>query len=204
MLSHSLFVNIGRQFTRTIIQRVISLSPTLLLLLLACLAASPATPLLPRLIDLSPQDTFTKAGIRLAQQSEIAKLIEESSTDWERGRIAQMRVRPVALSPGKLNGLILHATAPEDCGGTGNCLLAVLRRQGSRWQVVLPEAFADGFGLSRTTHHGVYDLAVSANESADANSITLFAFDGSRYRRSKCYHVAGKVVTSVACTKTDE
>ena len=179
---------------------MISLLPVLPLLLLACLAASPETPSLPRITDLSKQDTFAKAGISPAQQSAIAKLLEENSSDWEPNRITQMRVRRVTLSPGKMDGLILHSTASQDCGATGNCLLVVLRRRGSQWQPVLPEAFADGFGLSRTSHGGVYDLAVAGNESAESSSLTVFAFDGSRYRRNKCFHVAGKVVTPVACS----
>jgi hypothetical protein len=110
------------------------------------MGVSQLAPSLPRITDLSKQDTFAKAGISPAQQSEIAKLIEENTADWEHSRITQIQARRVSLSPGKMDGLILHSTAPEDCGATGNCLLTVLRRQGSRWQVVLPDAFAKGFG----------------------------------------------------------
>ena len=171
-----------------------------LLVSLLCLAMSQAATSLPRIIGLSKQDTFARAGISPAQQSKIAKLIEESSADWERSRITQMRARRVSLSSGQMDGLVLHATAPQDCGGTGNCMLAVLRRQGSHWQVILSDAFADGFGFSRTTHNGLYDLALSANESADSSSVTLLAFDGSRYRSSKCFQVVGKVAKPVACS----
>lgn len=172
------------QSARPIIQVVIPLFPLTLPLLLACLASGAAKTSLPHVIDLSAQDTFIKAGIGRAQQSEIAKLIERSSADWEQSRITQMRARRVSLAPGKMDGLILHSTAPEDCGATGNCLLVVLRQHGGHWQLILPEAFADGFGVSRIMHNGVYDLAISTNESADKSSLTVLTFDGTRYRSS--------------------
>jgi hypothetical protein len=58
--------------------------------------------------------------------------------------------------------------------------------------------------MSRTTHSGLYDLAVSANESAETGLVRVFAFDGTRYRVSQCFEVREKVAKPAACANTSQ
>jgi hypothetical protein len=142
-------------------------------------------------VDDKPQsgDTLATARVSKASQAEIADLLEKNSADWDRGRIAQLRARRVALTPGKLDGLALQSSASEDCGATGNCFFLIVQEQGKAWRVVLNETAIEGFSITKQTHHGLYDLELSANDSAQTSTLSVMAFDGSVYHFYHCFHV---------------
>ena len=141
--------------------------------------------------SLNSSDTFSAAQISKADQAEIAELLEKNSVDWDRARVSQLRARRVALTPGDKDGLAVLSTAPVDCGVTGNCFFAVLQLKDKGWRVVLRDTSVDGFAITRRTHHGLYDLELSSNDSADTSRLYVMAFDGTLYHFSHCSKVNG-------------
>ena len=139
--------------------------------------------------SLNPSDTFANAQISKAAQAQIADLLEQNSADWDRARISQLRVRRVSLTPEKNDGLVLLSTASEDCGATGNCFFTILQQNEKGWRMVLRETAVDGFAITKETHHGLYDVKLSANDSAESSTLYLAAFDGTEYHFSHCFHV---------------
>ena len=153
--------------------------------------------------SLNSNDTFAAAQISKAAQAEIADLIEKNSVDWDRGRISELRVRRVALTPSKKNGLAVLSTASVDCGATGNCFFMILQQKENGWRVVLRDTAIDGFAIMKHSHHGFYDLELSSNDSAETSSLYVMAFDGTEYHFSHCFQVNGtsgaKRTSSIPC-----
>ena len=177
---------------------MLSINPLLLFVLWQ--ATAPAAS---ELQSLSATDTFEKAQISKAAQAQIADALEANSVDWDRGRITQLRARRVSLTPGKKDGLMVLSTASADCGATGNCFFAILRQEGGSWRVVLQDAVIDGFAVSKELHHGLYDVKLSANQSAETSVISVMAFNGTEYHASRCFLVTeksgSKRITPIAC-----
>jgi hypothetical protein len=162
------------------------------------LAQAPAV-----MTSLTSSDTFANAQISQAEQTEIFELLEKNTVDWDRGRAPQLRVRRVFLTSGKKDGLAVLSTAPDDCGATGNCFFMVLQQRENRWRVVLHETAIEGFRITTQMHHGLYDVELSGNDSAESSSLFVMAFDGTEYHFSHCFHVneqgGTKRRTSVPC-----
>jgi hypothetical protein len=159
-----------------------------ILLLLAWQVAAGGQPR-PSRISLNSGDTFAAAQVSQASQAEIADLLEKNTVDWDRGRISQLRARRVALTPSKRDWLALQSSAAVDCGATGNCFFLIVQRQRRGWRVVLNESAIEGFSITKQTHHGLYDIELSANDSAETSTLYVMKFDGSVYHFSHCYQV---------------
>lgn len=90
----------------------------------------------------------------------------------------------------------------ESCGGV-NCEMAVLRRAGKRWQVILQEA--GGLEVLATRHEGWLDLRVHVRAAAAQYRHTLYRHDGTGYRAAVCEETdysAGDgepVIREIAC-----
>jgi hypothetical protein len=164
------------------------LFPQLVFLVLWQSAAS--TQAAPALQSLTASDTFTKAEIPKAAQAQIADLLEKNSVDWDHGRVSQLRARRVSLTPGKKDGLAVRSTASIDCGATGNCFFAILQQTGNGWRVVLRETSIEGFNIAKDMHHGLHDIKISANISADTSMQWVMVFDGTEYHALHCFQVS--------------
>ena len=139
--------------------------------------------------SLNSSDTFANAHISKATQTRIAELLEQNSVDWDRGRLSQLRARRVSLMPEKNDGLALLSTATEDCGATGNCFFTILQQNEKGWRVVLRETAIEGFTIINDTHHGLYDIKLSTNDSAESSLLYVAAFDGNEYHFIRCSRV---------------
>jgi len=152
---------------------------------------------------LNSSDTFAAAQISKAGQAEIADLLERNSVDWDRSRISQLRVRRVALMPGKKDSLALLSTASVDCGATGNCFFMMLQQKQNGWRVVLRDTAINGFTITKHTHHSLYDLELSSNDSAETGNVYVMAFDGTEYHFSQCFRInetgGTKRTSSIPC-----
>jgi hypothetical protein len=139
--------------------------------------------------SLNAGDTFAAAQVSKADQSEIADLLEKNSVDWDRGRMSQLRARRVALTPDKSDGLALQSSASVDCGATGNCFFLIVQKQERGWRIVLRESAVEGFFITKQTHHGLYDIKLSTNDSAETSTVSVMAYDGTVYAFRRCFRV---------------
>ena len=151
-----------------------------------------AAPVPSDLQSLTSADTFESAQISKAAQAQIAEMLEGSSADWDRARMAQLRARRVLLTPGKKDGLAVLSTASADCGATGNCFFSILQQAGDGWKVLLPDATIDGFAITKDVHNGLYDVKLSANQSAETSMISVMEFNGTEYHARHCFKVNEK------------
>lgn len=131
---------------------------------------------------LGSRDTFRAAGLSSAEVKEIVKQVEESAYDiadeWE----SELRVRRVDL--GESPGVILQGTKLL-CGATGNCQTWVFRKALNGWMLMFAKddvPIADGFRLGPAVSHGIKDLIIQANSSAEAVHTITYKFDGKLYR----------------------
>ena len=53
--------------------------------------------------------------------------------------------------------------------------------------MILSNSFADRIGIQDSTSHGLRNMVLWANQSAESSEVDVFAFDGERYVRSRCY-----------------
>ena len=87
-------------------------------------------------------------------------------------------------------GLVVQGTKLL-CGGTGNCQFWVLRKVAGKWTSLLATEqapIAEGFSLGPTVTHGVKDLTLVANQSAEISHRVLYKFDGKAYQPSRGKH----------------
>lgn len=139
--------------------------------------------------SLTAGDTFAAAQISKTAQGQIADLLEKNTVDWDRSRISKLRVRRIALTPDKKDGLAVLSTASVDCGATGNCLFMILQQKKSGWRLVLHDIAIERFAITRHTHNGFYDLELSANDSAETGALYQMAFHGTEYHFNHCFSV---------------
>jgi hypothetical protein len=132
-------------------------------------------------------ETFSTAGLTPVEQRQILSQVTLTSFDTPDSWLSELRARRISL--GKSDGLVVRATQLL-CGGTGNCETWVFRRTNNRWvNMFKGEApVVSGLGFVRQTA-GIKDVVVSANESADKENWTQYAFDGKFYRPTVCYDV---------------
>jgi len=152
-----------------------SLACAAMLLLLAVPAASQPQ-------SLGERETLAAARLSVQELRRILEVIEESAYDTPDSWTKELRARRVDLGAGP--GLVLQGTTLL-CGGTGNCQLFIFRKVNDQWvslfgrdQAPLAESFGFGPGVT----HGVKDLTLATNSSAQPTQRVTYKFDGQIYR----------------------
>lgn len=144
-----------------------------------------AGPPAPQMQSLGPKDTWAAAKLSAAEIKEITSEVEQSASDtpdsWEK----ELLVRRIDLGNGP--GIVAQGTSLL-CGGTGNCQVFVLRKTNGKWvslfgsnDAPIAESFQFGPGVT----HGIKDLTISMNSSAETSARTMYKFDGTLYRAVK-------------------
>jgi hypothetical protein len=116
------------------------------------------------------------------EAQEVIDAVELSAYDTPDSWQKELRVRRVDL--GSYPGLVVQASNLL-CGATGNCQLWVFRKAGGKWLSIFGSdqtSIAEGFQLGPARSHGVKDLAIAANSSAEASQRMTYKFDGKHYR----------------------
>ena len=132
--------------------------------------------------DLGSNDALAAARLSAKEVREIIAGAEQSAFDTPDSWNKELRARRVDL--GSSPGIVLQGTKLL-CGGTGNCQLFVFRQLKGKWvspfageRAPIVEAFQFGPGIS----HGIKDLTVVANASAETGQRITYRFDGGVYR----------------------
>jgi hypothetical protein len=101
---------------------------------------------------------------------------------------SQTRIKAVDLSgKGGEEFLAQGFGVQSGCGPTGNCEAWVLRQKGDQFSVILHRGAVQIFTIQPTVTNGFHDIVLGQHGSATMMGLTLYLFDGSRYRREACY-----------------
>jgi hypothetical protein len=73
------------------------------------------------------------------------------------------------------------------CSPTGNCDVWVFRENGAKYSMILHRIATQNFTIQPTITNGFHDLVLGQHGSATDQGLTLYRFDGSKYRRTACY-----------------
>ena len=131
--------------------------------------------------SLGEKDTIAAAKLSAKEQREVIDAMERSAFDMPDSWEKELRAKRVDL--GGSPGIVLQGTKLL-CGGTGNCQLFMLRKVNDEWASLFGDEqapLAESFHLGPGVTHGIKDLTVSTNSSAEASKRTIYKFNGQRY-----------------------
>lgn len=129
-----------------------------------------------------PEAVFAGVGLRAEEAREILADIAQSAYDTPASWSAELRVKRVDL--GASPGIVVQGTNLL-CGGTGNCQLFVFQQTHGHWVSMFENGHApivDAFQFGPRISHGIKDLTVTTNMSANTVQYVRYEFDGRFYR----------------------
>lgn len=127
-------------------------------------------------------DTWAAVNLSPSEREQVVAGVEREAYDIPDSWTSELRIRRVDLGGGP--GLVAQGSQLL-CGATGNCQVFVLRRVGDRWIPLFGDDQApvgDGFQFGPGATHGLKDLTITTNRSADVVRRVTYQFDGERYR----------------------
>jgi hypothetical protein len=100
---------------------------------------------------------------------------------------ARTRVKAVDLSGKGDRDFLAQIGVDWGCSPTGNCVSWVLRQHGDRYSVILHSIATQTFTIQPTVTNEFHGLVLGQHGSATLQELTLYRFDGSKYRSVACY-----------------
>ena len=101
--------------------------------------------------------------------------------------IAKTRIRAVDLGGSSFKEFAALSGDDQSCSPTGNCEFWILQQDGAKYSVILHRIATQTFTIQPTVTNGFHDLVLGQHGSATETGLTLYRFDGSKYRRIACY-----------------
>jgi hypothetical protein len=142
---------------------------------------------------------FLSAGERVLLIGAVADQLRSSVRDIEieseedlRKAAAQTQCKAVDLGGnGVLQFLVqsggVGPAAQLLCSPTGNCESWVFRLHDNKYSMILHRTATQTFTIQSTMTNGFHDLVLGQHGSATDQGLTLYRFDGLKYRRIACY-----------------
>jgi hypothetical protein len=138
--------------------------------------------------NLSAQE---RAGLIKAVASQLRPFMSQMDIKSEQELqevAARTRVKAVDLrGKGVRDFLAQQSDVGWSCSPTGNCESWVLRKNGDEYSVILHRSAAQAFTIQPTLSNGFHDLVLGQHASATEHGLTLYRFDGFKYRFVACY-----------------
>jgi hypothetical protein len=131
-----------------------------------------------------------RAGLIKAMASQFRPFMSDMGIESEqrlREAVAQTRIKAVDLSGNGVGEFVAQSVDDRSCSPTGNCEFWVLRQKGNKYSVILHRIATQTFTIQPTLTNGFHDLVLGQHGSATEQELTLYRFDGSKYRRVACY-----------------
>jgi|SRR5271169_1192894 len=131
-----------------------------------------------------------RAGLIKAVASQFRPFMSDMGIESEqqlREVAAQTRIKAVDLSGKGVGEFVAQSVNDRSCSPTGNCEFWVLRQNGDKYSVILHRIATQTFTIQPTLTSGFHDLVLGQHGSATDQGLTLYRFDGSKYRRIACY-----------------
>jgi hypothetical protein len=134
---------------------------------------------------LLPKDRTALVSALVVQlRPSMSEMSEQSVREFA---AAHIRVKAVDLGE---NGLVEYLAQSSDdfaCSPTGNCEAWVFRQTKDGYSMILHRIATQTFTIQPTISNGFHDLVLGQHGSATDVGLTLYRFDGSKYRRLACY-----------------
>jgi hypothetical protein len=136
-----------------------------------------------------------RAGLIEAVASQLRSSMSDLGIESEeqlREAAAKTRIKAVDLGDNGVREFLAQGsgvgpTPPRLCSPTGNCDVWVFRQNADRYTVILHRIATQNFTIQPTISNGFHDLVLGQHGSATEQGLTLYRFDGSKYRRISCY-----------------
>jgi hypothetical protein len=100
---------------------------------------------------------------------------------------AQAWVKAVDLTGDNSREYLAKGAGNFLCSPTGNCESWVFRQNGDKYSTILHRTATQTFTIQPTITNGFHDLVLGQHGSATDSGLTLYRYDGAKYRRVACY-----------------
>jgi hypothetical protein len=121
------------------------------------------------------------------------EMFADIPADQMRKLAADTRIELVDLDGDGKNEVIAQGNGLGPCGGTGNCIVLILRITSSGIDRLLDSRSGEhggGFEKIRvmdTTTNGFHDVVLASHVSSSERTLEVFRFVGGKYSQSDCY-----------------
>lgn len=138
--------------------------------------------------------TFVLNRFKHPINSYDADTFEGIPDDQMRKLAADTRIELVNLNGDGKDEIIAQGNGLGPCGGTGNCIVLVLRNTPTGIQLLLDSRVGEDGGsfekirILDTVTNGLRDIALASHISASDRTIEVFRFIRGQYTRSGCYY----------------
>jgi len=105
-----------------------------------------------------------------------------------------MRVKAVDLGENGAREFVVQDSNDQSCSPTGNCEFWILQQNADKYSVILHRIATQTFTIQSTLTNGFHDIVLGQHGSATESGLTLYRFDGARYRRVACYDAAWTMI----------
>ena len=137
--------------------------------------------------SLGPKDTLASTGLSKQEIHQVIEAVEPTAYDTPESWETELRARKLSLGStagASATGLVVQGSNLL-CGATANCQTWVLRKSNGKWWSLIPgdqAPIAESFEFGPGVSHGIRDLTIVANSSAESGSRVTYKFDGKVYR----------------------
>jgi len=149
--------------------------------------------------ELTPKErtaliTFLLDRFKHPTSSHDADMFEGIPDEEMRKLAAQTRIELADLNGDSKKEIIAQGNGLGPCGGTGNCIVLVMRTTQKGFELLLDSRageYGGGFEKIRvleTATSGFRDIVLASHVSASDRTLEVFRFTGGKYRRSACYY----------------
>jgi hypothetical protein len=105
----------------------------------------------------------------------------------------RIRVKAVQIAK-NFRAFIAQGTGTSSCSPTGNCEFWVVKEVDSRFSILLHRRTVQTFTIQPKFSNGARDLVLGMHGSATQQQLTVFRFNGSKYRFVACYEANWETV----------
>ncbi len=148
--------------------------------------------------ELRREQTINRLRLTPAQSADLIATIalqmredqpdHQAGSDKELGEIAKKtNVAFVDLEGHGRNEVVGQGSGEDVCSPTGNCSFWILRHGRNGYRVILDGGSAQTFTIQSTRTNDFSDIVLGMHGSATDTTLTLYKFDGSRYKDAGCW-----------------
>jgi hypothetical protein len=132
------------------------------------------------------QSKILSATARGALTKAVAGVGAKSEQELQQ-TAAHTRIKAIDLGGKGGEEFLAQGFGVQSCSPTGNCETWVLRQNGDNYSVILHRGAAQTFTIQPTVTNSLHDIVLGMHGSATMQGLTLYRFDGTKYRRAGCY-----------------
>jgi hypothetical protein len=155
--------------------------------------------------ELSREQTISRLRLTPSQKSDLISTIilqmREDQADHDAGSDKELReiaektnVAFVDFDGHGRNEIVAQGSGEDACSPTGNCPFWILRHGRDGYRVILDADSTQTFTIQSSRTNGFSDIVLGMHGSATDSTLTIYKFDGSKYRDAGCYEANWGIV----------